>query len=147
MADIIERTDGKKISFSGVANEKQTLKEVIDDLYFKPGDTLTISGVLLDGVISSALTSLISKLIAPKNLKNIKEVTITSLKAEARTGKGYLNSQSGYQNFLASGYKPYAAIRTNYELGIVINKTSAYTNVDNNTLVSLRVQELTLKFE
>ena len=72
----------------------------------------------------------------PKRLDNINSITIKSLNAEARCNKGYLNSQSGNVEYVGkSGYTIEAQKSNNNVVNILIIKSSAWTNVDNNTPV------------
>ena len=144
MKDIIKRTDGKKWSFTEVANEKQTLKDIIDDLYFKSGEILSLGGVMMNGYISTSSKTVVVDYILPKSFKNL-DISITNFTATMRGDKGYLNNTSGRQNLLTADYDITIDKYNDKKIKISINKSSGFTNVTNNTPVSLDTS-ITLEF-
>ena len=107
------------------------------DLYFQPGDTFECDNeVVLSGFITSGTTSVRLSFPSPKRLDNITSITCQSFKCEARGIKGYLNSQSGTIEYVGrSGYTVSINKSNNNSSNIFIVKSSAWTNVDNNTPV------------
>ena len=107
------------------------------DLYFQPGDKFECENeVILSGFITSGTTSVSVSFPSPKRLDNITSITCQSFKGEARGIKGYLNGEAGSIEYVGrSGYRV-SIIKSNNNIIIVkITKSSAWTNVDNNTPV------------
>lgn len=134
--------DGNTLDSGSVYDKTQklTLDDVIDDLYYKPGDTFSPTAFSpYAAIVTSSKTTLISTIIVGKSLKNIKTITCTSVPSEIRGISGYLNSQSGYNEYVGvSGYTVSCYKLTNYSFGIRIVKSSAWTNVNNNTPVMIQ---------
>lgn len=107
------------------------------DLYFQPGDKFECDNeVILSGFITSGTTSVSVSFPSPKRLDNITSITCQSFKGEARGIKGYLNGEAGSIEYVGrNGYRV-SIIKSNNNIIIVkITKSSAWTNVDNNTPV------------
>lgn len=107
------------------------------DLYFQPGDKFECENeVILSGFITSGTTSVSVSFPSPKRLDNITSITCQSFKGEARGIKGYLNGEAGSIEYVGrSGYRV-SIVKSNNNIIIVkITKSSAWTNVDNNTPV------------
>ena len=98
----------------------------------------------MSGYVTSSTTALIVGFTFPKSIRGL-TVTATSFIAEARGIKGYLNSKSGYQNLLASGYTVSVIKHDDHNVHISIVKSTAFTNVDNNTPITLAA-DVTFKF-
>ena len=115
---------------------------------YQPGDTLTLgSYIVSDGLITSSTQVVRFMVVTPKSMKNITTVTATNLSAELRGANGYLNSQSGFYDFAdRSGYTVTCAKATDNLIRVNITKSSAFTNVSNNTLVSVNL-DTTVAFE
>lgn len=109
-----------------------------DEIYYRNNDTLSITTYTdLNGFITSSTTSVSFSFYTPKSLANIASVRVTAFKGTMRGGSGYLNSQSSAYDWLAdSAYTITATIISDNMLRIVCTKSSAYTNVTNNTPVS-----------
>ena len=106
-----------------------------DELYYKDGDTFTVSNTLcLNGCITNSSKQIIVSLPLPKSLANIDSVTVNTYKPVLRGNKGYLNSNSGAQDLssIATAY-----IVANNMINISVNTSTAFTNVDNNTPVNV----------
>ena len=106
-------------------------------LYFQPGDTFECDyDVILSGYVTSGATSVRVAFPSPKRLDNITSITCQSFKCEARGLKGYLNSESGSIEYVGrSGYTISINKSNNNVINFLISKSSAWTNVDNNTPV------------
>ena len=120
------------------------------DLYFQPGDKFECENeAILSGFITSGTTGVRLAFPSPKRLDNITSITCQSFKCEARGVKGYLNGQSGTIEYVGrSGYTISVNKSNNNVINISINKSSAWTNVDNNTPVVFIIASgsLTLTF-
>lgn len=125
------------------AAQGKKLKELIDDTYYKPGDTINqTTAIDCSGCVTSATKSILVTMTVSKSLANIKTVACTALTAEARGLLGYINSTSGFFNFKGTeGYTITCEKVSNYSILVRINKTEVYTNVNNNTPVTLRIRD------
>lgn len=121
-----DRVDFKKI----------TIKNK-NEFFYEPGETFECDyDTILNGYVTSGTKNVRLAFPVPKRLDNINSITIESLNAEARCGKGYLNNQSGNVEYVGkSGYTIGAHKSNNNVVNILIIKDSAWTNVDNNTPV------------
>jgi len=118
--------------------------KINDEMFYKPGDTIQLGNnnvpglYVASGYISSGTQSVFVTLVTPKRLDNITSITIDSINVEARGISGYLNSQAGYVEYVgASGYTITAWVSSPNTITIRINKSSAFTNVNNNTPIAL----------
>lgn len=109
-----------------------------ESLFYKSGDTLSITSYTdLNGFITSSATSVSFSLYTPKNLANITSITVTSFTGTLRGISGYLNKQTTAKNWLSdSNYTITATKMSDNMIRIVCDKSSAFTNVTNNTPVS-----------
>lgn len=113
-----------------------------DSLFYKPGDVIEIgnAGVpglyVANGYITSSTKSVFVTIAVPKRLDNIStsNVSVNNLNVELRGISGYLNSASGYIEYVGkSGYTITAWKSSNNTITIRLQKSSAFTNVTNNT--------------
>ena len=115
---------------------------MIDELYYKANDTFEVGSSggttysIYPGFVSASTTNVLFSITTTKRLDNINTITINSLELVLRGGSGYLNSSSGFTEYKgASGYTLSATIRGEREIVISVLKSSAFTNVSNNTPV------------
>lgn len=118
--------------------------EIDGEMFYKPGDQISIGGntasslYVTAGYISGSTQSVFVTLVTPKRLDNITSITINSINVEARGTSGYLNSQAGYVEYVGkSGYTITAWVSSLNTITIKITKSSAFTNVNNNTPITL----------
>lgn len=115
-------------------------------LCYAVNDTFTNGYIIENGYVSTSTTEVWLTVSTPLSMENISTVTVTSLNGVMRGINGYLNNVASNTNFAtASGYTVTATKQSNHEARVVIKKSSAYTNVDNNTPVSY-AGAITLKF-
>lgn len=109
-----------------------------DEIYYRNNDTLSITSYTdLNGFITSSATSVSFSFYTPKSLANISSITVTAFTGTLRGVSGYLNSQSSAKNWLSdTNYTITATKMSDNMIRIVCDKSSAYTNVTNNTPVS-----------
>lgn len=120
----------------------------IDGMYFQVGDTYnkTYPGVLpCAGLITTSTTTVFFTVTLPKRLDNISAVTVDALIGGMRGVSGYVNGTSDSSN-LKSGYTVSALIMDEQTIRIQITKSSAMTNVTNNTPVAVSLKTLELTF-
>lgn len=118
--------------------------EIDGEMFYKSGDIVELGSNMFpgtftaNGYISSRTSAVYVTLVTPKRLDNINSITIDSINVEARGISGYLNSQNGYIEYVgASGYTLNAWISSLNTITIKIIKSSAFTNVNNNTPIVL----------
>lgn len=121
---------------------------ILDEMYFKDGDTLNINQVPLSGFVTSSTKICNFNLPIPKSLANISSITVNTCKGGIRTtAGGYLNGGSDSSDWVnTSGITVTANIVTNNLLNLRIQSTNAFTNASNNTPLSLWCNPLTLTF-
>lgn len=121
-----DRVDFKKI----------TIKNK-NEFFYEPGDTfVNTETIILYGYVTSGSTAVRLYFPMPKRLDNITSIIVQSFKGEMRGGKGYLNSQSGDVEYVGkSGYALNLYKSNGINIYAALDKSSAYTNVDNNTPV------------
>lgn len=142
-----------KLEDNTYKNLKDILNNINNEIYYKPGDTYENDFYLpVSGHITNASKNVVATLVLPKRLDNIKSITCNKLVCEARGIKGYLNNQAGYVNYIGkSGYTVSCRKNSNCSIEIRIAKSTAFTNVDNNTPITLALGEekgdITLTFE
>ena len=125
---------------SAKTNLVNSNNELYDMFYYKSGDTITFTEIVLVGFISNSTKSLYFSVILPKNLANITTVNITSFSAELRGINDYLNNTAGYVQYVgASGYTLSSVKGSDNSLNITLVKSTAFTNATNNTPISARV--------
>lgn len=124
---------------SAKTNLVNASNELYDMFYYKSGDTITFTEIVLVGFVSASTQNLYFSVILPKSLANITTINITSLSAELRGIDGYLNNVSGYVQYVgASGYTITSVKGSDNSLNITLSKSSAFTNTTNNTPVATR---------
>lgn len=147
--NVIKKENGHyQVAINGVVNSEASTLQVYDDngndlLFYQKGDTYENDYYLpINGHITGASKNVVATLVLPKRLDNIKSITCSKLVCEARGIKGYLNDQAGYVNYIGkSGYTVSCRKNSNCSVEIRLVKDTAYTNVDNNTPVTLALGE------
>lgn len=115
--------------------------EMIDELYYKANEIVEVgvengTHYITAGYITGSTQTVGFTIITPKRLDNITTITFDNLELALRGISGYLNSQSGTVNYKsASGYTYTAIITGKNTITINLQKSSAFTNVTNNTPV------------
>ncbi len=118
--------------------------EVLDNkLHFKSGQTIVFNEICLVGLVTGSTKYLRFTLPLPREIDSMDDVEITSCYAELRGDKGYVNSESGFHEYVGrSGYTVApvltsdSTINGNHKMKYIvfeILKTTAYTNITNNT--------------
>lgn len=104
---------------------------------YEVGDTFIASSMTMTGFITSSATVASVMVYLDKQLSDdIKLITCSNFYVEARGGSGYLNSTSGFNQYAnKSGYKITCVKGSNNSVRISVGKSSAYTNVTNNTVI------------
>ena len=122
----------------------------ITTTHYAIGDTFTFNvSFPLNGFITSSTTGVRLALYLPKSVSQVPVVKVTECSGTLRGISGYLNSDSSNHDFISDSTN-YSVVATKVKDNLItlqINKTSAYTNVTNNTPVSFYPNKLTLSFE
>lgn len=103
-----------------------------DDLYYKNGDTLTISNGILMGHITSGYKAIRLGLTVPKMLTNISSVTVNTMSGTMRGNLGYLDNTSTDRTWTSLGTVSANIVGPNM-VRINVDTTNAISNVDLNT--------------
>ena len=109
-----------------------------DEIYYRNNDTLSITTYTdLNGFITSSSTSVSFSFYTPKSLANISTITVTAFTGTIRGISGYLDSKTtAYDWYSDASYTITATKMSDNMIRIVCTKSSAFTNVTNNTPVS-----------
>jgi hypothetical protein len=110
------------------------LTNVTNEIYYKNGDTYTVSAGILMGHITSGYKAIRLGLTVPKMLTNITSVTVNTMTGTMRGNLGYLDSNSSERNWLTLGTVTANIVAPNM-IRINIDTTNAISNVDLNTPV------------
>ena len=143
----------RSVGINCFPNDTESLEvlgiNILDELYYKSGDTYSVSGRIVDnGYISDSCKQIMFSLTMPKNMKNVTP-TITELKANGRhVGGGYIFSNA----FIAAGYDvlndPDITVTVTKEedfITVLLQSTTAWS-VTNNTPVSMSLEALEVTF-
>lgn len=139
---------GNNIAIHGGYDEQLGGTQINGSLYinkqkyaYEKGEELDMSTVIAcSGHITSSTTYVMVTVPTDYSLQNITSITPISVSAEARGLKGYLNSQGGFVEYVGkSGYTVGMVKAYDRAIRLGIAKSSAWTNVDNNTPVTLYV--------
>ena len=129
--------DLTSLSTSAKSDLVNAVNELYDMFYYKSGDTITFLYVSLAGFITSSTKEVTFTVYLPKSLSNITSLSVSSFNAELRGTEGYLNSSSGYTQYVGlSGYTINASASGDNSINIRLAKSTAFTNVPNNTPVT-----------
>ena len=94
-----------------------------------------------NGIITNEGKRVCVTIPVSKRLDVVSTITVSSAYVEARGIKGYLNSESGLHEFVGrSGYTVTAGKTSQQSIELIIDKTSAWGNITNNTPVCLTGQ-------
>jgi len=115
--------------------------------YYYPGDKFNAIRLVLAAYVSSSTTRIYFQVPVLKKLDKITTVTVTDGTIIGRGTSGYLNSASGGINYNASGYTWVTYDLENNYINLSLIKSSAYTNITNNTPLTLVIENLELTFE
>ena len=126
--------------------EKLTIKknDIYNELFHSNGDILELGAnsgderYCINGFITVSTTTLLFNIHTDKSMKDINTITCLELNVESRGINGYLNSTSGYVDYVGlSGYTINCYKVDNHNIRVAVKKSSAFTNTTNNTPISL----------
>ena len=121
--------------------------DVLKQLFYQPGESVTISNVFCGGVVSNAGKSLFFSVVLPKSLSG-RTVNVTTLKLNVwNTSGGYTLSNAyvdgGYDVLADSTITVTKTVVLENTITFVLTKSSAY-NGTNNTPQAVRVEKIVL---
>ena len=111
--------------------------------YYSAGDSFaTAAGAVYSGVVTSSSKRLWVTVPVDKSMENITTITVTRMAGGVRTTSGnYLDGGSDSTQWLTnSAYTITASKVTDRLVKVVVDKSSAFTNVTNNTPVGCYLQ-------
>lgn len=124
---------------------------ILDQLFYKAGDTYTVSGRIVDnGYISNSTKQINFTITLPKSMANV-TAQLTDLRLNARHanggyvfGSGYVTN--GYNVLTDSSLTVTILTKADDFLTIQIESATAFSGVTNNTPVSISMENLTISF-
>lgn len=116
------------------------------NIFYSSGDTWSMAKGAYGGFITSSTKRIQFSVPVALRTADVKTATITDGNFVLRGISGYLDSNSSGINYNASGYTVTAEIEGGHSLLITIDKNTAFTNVTNNTSVSVYITGLNVKF-
>ena len=143
-------TIGTPLSASNLNQLVDKINDLENDLFYKSGDTFTLNTKLpCSGFISTTATGIYILIPTEKSMKNISSITIETLKGSVRGISGYVKNGSvdmgsGYD--LKSNLTCTTVKANDNIIYLTIKKDSAFSNVTNNTPVSLELVDIILTF-
>ncbi len=111
------------------------------EIAYKNGDVYAISGATpLYGYVTENTTRLMFTIITPRRMRagSISRITINSLSAVLRGCNGYLDSNNSSRNLIASPFSAETLRLSENMVRFAVTKSSAFTNVQNNTPIMLQ---------
>lgn len=123
---------------------------ILDSIYYKSGDTYSVSGRIVDnGYISDSSKQINFTITLPKSMKNVTP-TITDLKVNGRhVGGGYIFSSgyvtAGYDVLNDSNITVSILSKEDDYLTIQLVRSTSWS-VTNNTPISMSIESMTISF-
>ena len=122
------------------------LNDLANRNVFLPGDEISIWFSQFSGFVTSSATNIAFTIITPKSMELISTVTLLSLTGGIRGTAGYVDDNYDNTNLLGKGYSITLAKRSNNLIHASLTKSTALTNVDNNTPISVNCNPIQLRF-
>lgn len=130
----------------GISTLETTVEDIIDHLFYKSGDSITET-FYSSGWITTSTTVLFTEITVGKALDNISTITCTGGTFIVRTTSGgYLDNNASGIAYNASGITMNIEKKDAHNIAITLSKSSAFTNVVNNTPVAVAISNLQLSF-
>lgn len=118
--------------------------------YYKAGDRIWLEGAILSGIITNGGTDIHLQLFAWKSFEKVSNISVTTLNASLIGVKGYIEDTSSiYTSIISLEGVTVSAVKcgtssldgANGEnlLRIKLHKSTAFTNITNNTPVSTNI--------
>ncbi len=113
-------------------------------LSYAKNATVTLSDLAVNGYVTNSTARIYIGIPVPKSMENISTVTVTAMTGALRGGSGAIDS-TGTSTDLYSNYTVTAVKSTDNMIRVYILKSSAFSNVTNNSPVSF-AGSISLKF-
>lgn len=124
------------------------LAQVVVDMSYKAGDTITFTEVALPGIVTSSTKVAAISIFVGKSLANISSITVSAFTGGLRSPNGgMVNNTSSDVNWKTqSGITITASKQEDYIITVKLSSSSAFTNVSNNMPVVMWAGTVTLSF-
>ena len=134
------------------------LTSLINDFYYKAGDSLQISiptntlgRASTSGWVTSSTTEFNFSITTPKSLVNVSGVTVNTLKLNVRHGTGGYLGASGHveggTNFYTSSYDVFVRKSADNMVSFLVRlKTGTFSGVTNNTPLAIELNNVKVTF-
>ena len=134
----------------GVEANDTNISTMINDFYYVNDEEYTFNNLVLAGHVSGGTAQIIFSIPTPKSLKNIDAIQIVSGTITVRGTAGYVENSgsSPYLSMTDTTSYTYTLMKlTNNMVNIGITKKSGtFSNVTNNTPVTIQLRNVKLKF-
>ena len=111
---------------------------------YKKGEIVEIGGAnwpkqaVFSSYVTNGTKAMLFNITLPKKLTNITSISVNSMQIELRGINGYVNSTSGYIEYVGkSDYTITALIQNENTVKFYLEKSSNFTNITNNTPVTI----------
>lgn len=143
---IVDNLTSSNTTMALSANQGRILKGLIDEMYYKSGDTYSISALAIgSGYVTGGKKEIFFPWYIPKNMKNINSITINAINVTVRgVAGGYIVDHETLSNI---GGTITATKIDDKTIQIHIAKNNVMSSATNNSPVSIQLNELTLTFE
>lgn len=132
--------DLTNLTTTSKTNLVSATNELYDDIFYKTGDVYTTTNTIyIPAQITGGTATINFCIPMPKRCDNLSSATINTLSVVGRGTSGYLNNSSSYINMIGGSYTITTAFEQNMLL-VQITKSSAFTNITNNTPLVLQIQ-------
>ena len=139
----------------GYFKDKSNNTLLLKDLYFMPGETLTMEQYVIGGYESSGRTEATGEIIFPKQLTYIKNITITAISCVLRDATDYCypNNGTDVRDWVLSDFSQHYITKFSGNHGrLVLIHSAGYhrsngDNSDNNGVMTIYLRSITFKFE
>lgn len=109
-----------------------------DTSYYKGGDTFSCTQLPLSGFVTNSIKDMNFTLFLQHSLEKISRITVNTCMGGVRGPGGYVDGSNDNYNWKsASGITISAGKITGNAIRLIISKTSAFTNVENNRPLSI----------
>ena len=129
---------------NGVYEELMKKEDISNELYYKSGDKfITSYGTYYGGTLTGSLKTISFTIPFPKSTKNIKNITINSIKITVRDVKGQYLLNGVTKDTFNGNFT--IEKRTDYLYTIYLNSNTAFESI-NNTPVAVALDSINLTF-
>lgn len=132
------------LNSNGVYEELMKKEDISNELYYKSGDKfITSYGTYYGGTLTGSLKTISFTIPFPKSTKNIKNITINSIKITVRDVKGQYLLNGATKDTFNGNFT--IEKRTDYLYTIYLSSNTAFESI-NNTPVAVALDSINLNF-